>query len=85
MDTATNNTPNLQEECEIVQNATDLCRALGIERPKIAVLSAVETVSSKLKSTKDAAALCLLSRADGVAARTGALEQIFVHWRSAKG
>lgn len=80
-----NNTPNLREECEIVQNATDLCRAPGIERPIIELLSAMETVSSKLKSTKDAAALCLPIRADGAAARTGALEQIFVDWRSAKG
>jgi phosphotransacetylase/acyl dehydratase len=60
-DAAINITPNLEEKCDIVQNAIDLCRALGIERPKVAVLSAVETVSSKLKSTTDAAALCKMA------------------------
>ncbi|MEK7385847.1 MAG: phosphate acyltransferase, partial [candidate division NC10 bacterium] len=40
------------------QNAIDLARVLGVERPKVAVLSAVETLSPEIRSTIDAAALC---------------------------
>lgn len=48
--------PSLEEKFDIVQNAIDLALALGIEQPKVAILSAVETVTSKLRSTLDAAA-----------------------------
>ena len=44
-----------------MQNAIDLAVALGIERPRVAILSAVETVTSKLHSTLDAAALCKMA------------------------
>lgn len=53
--------PNLEEKADIVRNAIDLAHALGIERPKVALLSAVETVESKIPSTVDAAALCKMA------------------------
>jgi phosphate acetyltransferase len=60
-DAAVNIAPTLDEKVDIVQNAIDLAHALGIERPKVAILSAMETVSSKLQSTLDAAALCKMA------------------------
>ncbi|MFM8413183.1 MAG: bifunctional enoyl-CoA hydratase/phosphate acetyltransferase [Planctomycetota bacterium] len=60
-DGAVNIDPSLEEKADIVQNAIDLAVALGIERPKVAILSAVETVTSKLRSTLDAAALCKMA------------------------
>ena len=49
--------PNLEEKRHILKNALDLCRFLGYERPKAAVLCAVETVSPHMPETQDAAAL----------------------------
>jgi len=46
---------------DIIQNAIDLARALGIMIPRVAILSAVETVSPDIKSTIDAAALCKMA------------------------
>ena len=46
---------------DIVQNAIDLPRALGIVTPRVAILSAVETVSPDIRSTIDAAALCKMA------------------------
>jgi phosphotransacetylase len=60
-DAAVNIAPTLEEKRDIIQNAVDLAQALGLERPKVAILSAVETVTSKLKSTIDAAALCKMA------------------------
>jgi phosphotransacetylase len=60
-DAAVNIDPSLEEKADIVQNAIDLALALGIERPKVAILSAIETVTSKLRSTLDAAALCKMA------------------------
>ncbi|CAN0624746.1 Phosphate acetyltransferase [Burkholderia multivorans] len=60
-DAAVNIRPTLEQKAEIVQNAIDLARALGVDTPKVAILSAVETVSSKLPSTVDAAALCKMA------------------------
>jgi phosphotransacetylase len=60
-DAAVNIAPDLEEKADIVQNAVDLARALGIAQPKVAILSAVETVSSKFQSTIDAAALCKMA------------------------
>jgi phosphotransacetylase/acyl dehydratase len=60
-DAAVNIFPKLEEKVDIVQNAIDLARVLGIEQPKVAVLSAVETVTSKIESTLDAAALCKMA------------------------
>lgn len=56
-DCAVNIAPVLEDKVDIAQNAIDLAIALGIELPKVAVLSAVETVTSKMQSTLDAAAL----------------------------
>jgi phosphotransacetylase len=44
-----------------VQNAIDLARVLGVKQPKVGILSAVETVTSKIPSTLDAAALCKMA------------------------
>jgi phosphate acetyltransferase/phosphate butyryltransferase len=60
-DAAINVYPTLEEKCDIVQNAIDLAHALGIERPKVAILSAVETVTQTIRSTLDAAALCKMA------------------------
>jgi phosphotransacetylase len=60
-DAAINIAPDLDTKRDIVQNAIDLCRALGIARPKVALLSAIETVNSKIPSTLDAAALCKMA------------------------
>ena len=53
--------PTLEEKVDIVQNAIDLARALGVETPRVGVLSAVETVNAKMQSTLDAAALSKMS------------------------
>lgn len=61
-DCALNIRPGLQEKADIVQNAIGLAQVLGIARPKVAVLAAVETVHAELPSTLDAAALCQMAR-----------------------
>jgi phosphate acetyltransferase len=53
--------PSLQEKRDIVQNAIDLARVLGIEVPKVAILAAAETVDARIQSTLDAAALCKMA------------------------
>jgi len=60
-DAAINITPSLETKVDIVQNAIDLGHVLGLAEPKVAILSAVETVTSKLRSTLDAAALCKMA------------------------
>jgi phosphate acetyltransferase len=60
-DAAVNIFPKLEEKVDIVQNAIDLARVLGIEQPKVAILSAVETVTAKIESTIEAAALCKMA------------------------
>src|SRR6266700_4584243 len=60
-DAAINVYPTLDDKRDIVQNAIELAHALGIAVPKVAILSAVETVSPKIKSTLDAAALCKMA------------------------
>ena len=60
-DAAVNIFPTLDDKRDIVQNAIDFMRAVGVERPKVAILSAVETVTSKIPSTIDAAALCKMA------------------------
>lgn len=57
-DAAINIYPSLADKRDIVQNAVDLAHALGMEEPKVAILSAVETVNPKIVSTVEAAALC---------------------------
>jgi len=60
-DGAINIAPTLEEKADICRNAMDLAHAMGIERPKIAVLAAVETVSSKMPASIDAACLCKMA------------------------
>ncbi|HVZ82228.1 MAG TPA: bifunctional enoyl-CoA hydratase/phosphate acetyltransferase [Terracidiphilus sp.] len=60
-DAAINIEPELEDKIHIVQNSIDLAHALGIPEPKVALLSAVETVNPKIKSTLDAAALCKMA------------------------
>jgi phosphotransacetylase len=60
-DAAINIEPELEDKIHIVQNAIDLAHALGIPEPKVALLSAIETVNPKIKSTLDAAALCKMA------------------------
>jgi len=60
-DAAINIAPNLEDKADICQNAIDLARNMGLSRPKVAILSAVETVTSKIPSTIDAAALCKMA------------------------
>ena len=60
-DAAINIAPDLEVKRDIVQNAIDLYVQCGLGRPKVAILSAVETVTSKIPSTIDAAALCKMA------------------------
>jgi phosphate acetyltransferase len=60
-DAAINIAPNLDAKRDIVQNAIDFYSGIGLGMPRVALLSAVETVSSKIPSTIDAAALCKMS------------------------
>jgi phosphotransacetylase len=60
-DGAINIAPSLADKRDIVQNAIDLALMLGLETPKVAILSAVETVNPKIQSTLDAAALCKMA------------------------
>jgi phosphotransacetylase len=60
-DAAINIAPALEEKADICRNAIDLAVALGLERPKVAVLAAVETVTTKMPATIDAAALCKMA------------------------
>jgi phosphate acetyltransferase len=60
-DAAINIAPALEDKVDICQNAIDLCIALGLEKPKVAILAAVETVNSKMQATLDAAALCKMA------------------------
>jgi phosphotransacetylase len=60
-DGAINIAPTLEDKADICQNAIDLARSFGIDRPKVAILAAVETVTSKMPATIDAAALCKMA------------------------
>lgn len=60
-DAAINIAPTLEDKADICQNAIDLAISLGLERPKVAILAAVETVTSKMPATIDAAALCKMA------------------------
>jgi phosphotransacetylase len=60
-DAAINIAPTLEDKVDICQNAIDLAVSLGVERPKVAILGAVETVTSKMPATIDAAALCKMA------------------------
>jgi phosphate acetyltransferase len=69
-DGAINIAPTLEDKADICQNAIDLIMVLGLRKPKVAILSAVETVSSKMPATIDAAALCKMAERGQI---TGAL------------
>jgi phosphate acetyltransferase/phosphate butyryltransferase len=60
-DAAINVYPTLEDKRDIVQNAVDLAHALGLAAPRVAILSALETVSPKIVSTIEAAALCKMA------------------------
>jgi phosphate butyryltransferase len=60
-DAAINIAPDLAAKRDIIQNAIDLAHVMGIELPRVAILSAVETINGKLQSTLDAAALCKMA------------------------
>ncbi|WP_275426831.1 phosphate acetyltransferase [Paraburkholderia sp. C35] len=60
-DAAVNITPTLDEKRDIVQNAIDLAHALRFPAARVAILSAMETVNSKVPSTLEAAALCKMA------------------------
>ncbi|HEX5070649.1 MAG TPA: bifunctional enoyl-CoA hydratase/phosphate acetyltransferase [Vicinamibacterales bacterium] len=60
-DAAINIAPTLEDKVDICQNAIDLARTFGVEKPKVAILAAVETVNSKMPATLDAAALCKMA------------------------
>ena len=60
-DAAINIKPEFEDKIHIVQNAIDLAHALGVPEPKVALLSAVETVNPKIPSTMEAAALCKMA------------------------
>ena len=60
-DAAINIAPTLEDKVHIIQNAIDLAISLGVTRPKVAILAAVETINSKMPSTIDAAALCKMA------------------------
>lgn len=60
-DTLINIDPHLEAKRDITQNAIDYAKALGIEEPKVAILAGMDTVSSSMRSTVDAAALCKMA------------------------
>ncbi len=60
-DAALNIHPTLEEKVDIIQNAIDFARIMGVKLPKVAILSAVETVNPNMPSTLDAAALCKMA------------------------
>nr|WP_232230273.1 bifunctional enoyl-CoA hydratase/phosphate acetyltransferase [Halomonas sp. 1513] len=60
-DAAINIDPGLEVKRDIVQNAIELAHAVGIEQPRVALLSAIETINPRLASTLDAAALCKMA------------------------
>ena len=60
-DAAINIAPELEEKSHIIQNAINLAHIIGIPEPRVAILSAVETINPKIQSTLDAAALCKMA------------------------
>ena len=60
-DCVVNIEPGLMEKRDIVQNAIDFAHAIGVARPRVAILSAVENINPAIASTLDAAALCKMA------------------------
>jgi phosphotransacetylase len=71
-DGAINIAPTLEDKVDICQNAIDLAVSLGVSQPKVAILAAVETVTSKMPATIDAACLCKMAERGQI--RGGLLE-----------
>ena len=69
-DAAVNIAPDLDDKVDIIQNAIDLAHAMGAPKVRVAILSAMETVTAKLPSTIEAAALCKMAERGQI---TGAL------------
>jgi phosphate acetyltransferase len=69
-DAAVNIAPTFDEKVDIIQNAIDLAHAMGVEEVRVAILSAMETVTAKVPSTIEAAALCKMAERGQI---TGAL------------
>ena len=69
-DAAVNIAPTLDEKVDIIQNAIDLAHAMRVPEVRVAILSAMETVTSKVPSTVEAAALCKMAERGQI---TGAL------------
>ncbi|MBX3687164.1 MAG: bifunctional enoyl-CoA hydratase/phosphate acetyltransferase, partial [Rhodocyclaceae bacterium] len=60
-DAAINIAPTLEDKVHIVQNAINLAHALGVAKPNVAILSAVENINLKIPSTLEAAVLCKMA------------------------
>ncbi|MDM9560419.1 bifunctional enoyl-CoA hydratase/phosphate acetyltransferase [Bordetella petrii] len=60
-DAAINIAPTLEEKADIVRNAIELARVIGVPTPRVAILAAVETVNPAMPATLDAAALCKMA------------------------
>ena len=60
-DAAINIFPTMEDKMHIIQNAIDLAHSLGNDKPKVAILSAMETINPKLQSTIEAGALCKMA------------------------
>ncbi len=60
-DAAINIAPTLEDKVDICQNAIDLANSIGPAHPKVAILAAVESVTSRMPATIDAAALCKMA------------------------
>jgi phosphate acetyltransferase len=60
-DAAINIAPELEDKADIIRNAIDLAHIIGNPEPRVAILSAVETITPKIQSTLDAAALCKMA------------------------
>ncbi|MCX7923388.1 MAG: phosphate butyryltransferase [Clostridia bacterium] len=60
-DGALNIAPDLKQKADIIQNAVNVASSLGIEKPKVAILAAVEVVNPSMQCTLDAAALCKMA------------------------
>ena len=69
-DAAINIAPDLDDKVDIIQNAIDLAHAMGLAEVRVAILSAMETVTAKVPSTIEAAALCKMAERGQI---TGAL------------
>lgn len=66
-DAAMNISPDLKEKTQIIENSVGALRDMGISKPKVAVIAAVETVNPAMQATIDAASLTLMNRRNQIA------------------